>query len=125
MITYIIHIIYQYYIWYPFDVFVDKLGFANYTKYGGKKGPDRGLIYCVNQSVAIDRSWYWSIHELMCVNMGYDVRELCLALWKMVKADETKEAIKTMAIYTCMHQISVEDPTIRDEWPPRVYKFVL
>lgn len=108
----IIHIIHQYYIWYPTDKFVNKMGFANYTKIDEGKA---GLRYCTDQA-KVDTSWYWPIHNLCCINMGYPEKAICLALWRMVNEDESHEPLTINNIYTLAHKISVEDPLVDDNW---------
>eukprot|EP01084_Bolivina_argentea_P156533 272826_1 len=56
------------------------------------------------------------MHTLMCINMGYSSCALCLAIWRLTTTNRYHDALKTNTLYTAVHQISIEDPGLKDEW---------
>ena len=57
------------------------------------------------------------MNKVMCIDMGYSSRALCLAIWRLITTQRFNDAMKTNTLYTTIHQISVEDPTIEQDWP--------
>lgn len=106
----LIHIIQEYYNWYPHDIFIDKMGFANYTKHD-EGTANFGLKYCQNEADA-DRSWYWPIYDRICKHMGFPETALCLGLCRIVKEDETKKPIAILEIFRYVQQLTIDDDTL-------------
>lgn len=66
------------------------------------------------QEYSVDK--FNEMHTLMCINMGYSARALCLAIWRLIVTSRYNDALKSNTLYTVVSQISVEDPTLEDEW---------
>eukprot|EP01083_Nonionella_stella_P021481 59542_1 len=56
------------------------------------------------------------MHTLMCLNMGYSSRALCLAIWRLIQCGRGPHALKAKPLYTAVHRISEDDPTLEDDW---------
>eukprot|EP01084_Bolivina_argentea_P156534 272828_1 len=66
------------------------------------------------QDYSVDK--FNEMHTLMCINMGYSSRALCLGIWRLIVTKRYHDALKSNTLYTAVHQISVEDPTLEEEW---------
>eukprot|EP01083_Nonionella_stella_P306803 1075969_1 len=48
--------------------------------------------------------------------MGYSSRALCLAIWRLIQCGRGPDALKAKPLYTAVHRISEDDPTLEDDW---------
>eukprot|EP00484_Ammonia_sp_Unknown_P022892 CAMPEP_0197033530 /NCGR_PEP_ID=MMETSP1384-20130603/11911_1 /TAXON_ID=29189 /ORGANISM="Ammonia sp." /LENGTH=1137 /DNA_ID=CAMNT_0042463347 /DNA_START=267 /DNA_END=3680 /DNA_ORIENTATION=+ len=66
------------------------------------------------QDFSVDK--FNEMHTLICIQMGYSSRALCLAIWRLVVTDRFHDASRTNTLFSVVDKIAEEDPTLDDDW---------